>query len=113
MKPVVSRLNGLRRVDRREPPYSESAEDLHLSDKLGELRTRWVHQSQEAFPDVVLTHSELYQEFLWRYNLFHQYKAIMAHEQTRSAILTILRSKDAANFLPVIICSGIARRLGG
>lgn len=74
------------------------AQDIYFLHARKRLHTGWVEQSQEFLPDDILFASPYYNEFAIRENVFHQCGAIVSHEESRSAALTILRSKAAGQF---------------
>ena len=74
------------------------AHDIYFLHAQGKLHTGWVEQSQEFLSDETLLASPYYNEFSIRENIFHQCGAIITHEETRSAVLTILRGRHAGEF---------------
>jgi DNA-binding CsgD family transcriptional regulator/PAS domain-containing protein len=74
------------------------AHDVYFEHAKSMLHTGWVHQCQEFIADEELLASPYYNEFAVREEMFHQCGAIIAHEETRSAVLTLLRGKQAGQF---------------
>lgn len=74
------------------------AQDIYFLHARKRLHTGWIEQSQEFLPDETLFASPYYNEFSIQENIFHQCGAIIAHEETRSAALTILRSRATGQF---------------
>jgi DNA-binding CsgD family transcriptional regulator/PAS domain-containing protein len=80
------------------------AADIYFLHGRGKLHTGWIEQSQEFLSDEVLSASPYYNEFAVRENIFHQCGAVVAHQETRNVVLTILRSKDAGQFGSPQLC---------
>jgi PAS domain-containing protein len=80
------------------------AHDIYFLHAQSKLHTGWVEQSQEFLPDEVLLASPYYNEFAIREGIFHQCGAIVTHEQTRNAVLTILRRRQAGQFRRPQLC---------
>ena len=74
------------------------ANDIYFLHAQNKLHTGWVEQSQEFLPDEKLSASSYYNEFGIHEGLFHQCGVVITHEQTRSAVLTILRGRQAGQF---------------
>jgi DNA-binding CsgD family transcriptional regulator len=74
------------------------AQDIYFLRARDRLRTGWIEQSQEFLPDEELMASSFYNEFAIHEGLFHQCGAVVTHEETRSAALSLLRGQKAGLF---------------
>lgn len=72
--------------------------DIYFLHAQNKVRTGWVEQSQEFLSDEQLLTSPYYNEFAIREDIFHQCGAVVTHERTRSAVLTVLRGRLAGQF---------------
>ena len=75
------------------------AHDVYIQHAKPFLKTGWIHKSQQYISDRVLVGSRFYNE--WAFPMertFHQCGAVIAHENTRNAVLTTLRPKNMGEF---------------